>query len=156
MLLVQISRGKEAYLDIAVCTAGAQEAAAQAKGAPQKQPITMETNGIPQWIAKPQQPSTAGPSSGSAPNATTAALQPRTESEADGSLDSRTEFTVQQLAQVDYFGFTEELIRRAISDVGPDDAVGVAQWLSESGEKPKVSNPRTAEKIMKLYDDGHQ
>ena len=60
-------------------------------------------------------------------------------------MAAQTESIVHQLTQADYFGFMEELIRRAISEVGPDQS-SIARWLIESGEKP---NPEVAERILK-------
>ena len=92
------------------------------------------------------QPSTPPP----VPIATAAACQPLGESDTARSLAARTESTLQQIAQAEYLGFTEQLVRRAISIVGPDDALGIARWLMESGERP---NREIAEKCLTLLDD---
>ena len=63
---------------------------------------------------------------------------------------SRVEAAVQQLASVEFFGFSEEAVRRAISTVGPADVQGIAQWLIQSGERP---DPEVAARCLDRF--GH-
>ena len=70
-------------------------------------------------------------------------------SERDARANARAQAAVEQLAQVEYFGFTKEHIQNAILVVGTDDIQGLVQWLTRSGVKP---NPEIAARYLKQYE----
>ena len=51
---------------------------------------------------------------------------------------ARVDAGVEQLAQVQYMGFTEQQVRMAISAVGLDDPQALVQWLIQSGFQPNT------------------